>query len=400
MREGNPTVIVYNPNNPAMHADPYPIYERLREEAPLYHHGTSPHYWALSRHADVSAAWRDFELFSNAYGVAIEQWGPDARKAMSFIAMDPPEHDRMRALISRAFTPARVQQMRERIVEITRSYLEPALEMGTFDFVDDFATMIPVDVISDLIGVPRADRPMLTRLSQQIMERDDAHGQLTVAVREANMQLARYYHALIDERRRHPGEDLASALLQAEIDGDRLSDGDVAAALMLLGVAGNETTIKLIANAWRLAFQHPDQRERAFADVQAWVEETLRLEGPSQYTARLVTREVELHGQLVPAGSMLLLVIAAANRDERVFPDAERFILDRDTSQTLAFGLGRHFCLGAALARLEARVVFGELVARVEPTYEVDIDQALWAQSPNVRGHRRLPTTIKARRRA
>ncbi|MEV0389418.1 cytochrome P450 [Nonomuraea sp. NPDC050643] len=390
-------MIVYNPNDPELRADPYPTYRRLLDDVPLYHHEAPPRYWALSRHADVASAWRNFELYSSDHGVVIEQWGSDAHRTMSFLAMDPPGHTRIRALISRGFTPARVDRLRPRIAELSRDYLEPVLDKGTFDFVTDFAAMIPVDVISELIGVPVSDRPMLRRLSEAIMEREDVDGNLTGKVRDSVTGLAAYYTELVAERRRHPREDLASALLAARIDGDRLAEGDVVSTLMLLGTAGNETTLKLLATAWRLAWQHPGQRERAFADVDAWVEESLRFEGPSQYTARRLTREVKLHGRTMPADSMVLLLMGAANRDPRVFPDPDRYLIGRDTSATLAFGVGRHFCFGAALARLEARVVLREVAAAVSPDYEVHLEHAEWALSSSVRGHSRLPTTVTRR---
>ncbi|WP_327591389.1 cytochrome P450 (plasmid) [Nonomuraea sp. NBC_00507] len=392
-------MIAYNPNDPVTQADPFGIYQQLRDQAPLYHRSKAPEFWALSRHADVAAALPDFRRYSSDHGPALEQWAPDARKSMSFVAMDPPDQHRMRTLISRGFTPGRVRQLEPRVRELTRMYLEPALERGTFDFVEDLAAKIPMDVIGELIGVPRADRAALLQLAQQVMTRDDVTGRLTLAVRDANAKLAHYYLELIKDRRRHPREDLASALLKAEIDGDRLSDGDVVATLMLLGIAGVETTVRLLGTAWRLAWQHPDQRAAAFADVGSWVEETLRFDGPSQYTARRVTRSVQLHGREVPEGAPLLLLLAAANRDERVFPEADKFIVGRDTTHVLAFGLGSHFCLGAPLARLEATTVLRELVAAVEPDYDINLEGAVWARSPIVRGHSRLPTTIKPRER-
>lgn len=381
-------VIVYDPNDPAMYADPYPTYRRLREEEPTFH-SAEPGFWALSRHADVSAAWRDFELYSNDHGVSIDLWGPDARTRMSFIAMDPPDHTRFRALISRGFTPARVQRLQERIRELTRAYLEPALDKGSFDFVDDFAAMIPAEVICELIGVPKADRAMVLRLSNGVMNPGTAA--------DAGLELGTYLYSLTVDRRKRPSDDLATALVEAEIDGDRLSDVDITATMMLLGVAGNETTVKLLATAWRLAWQHPDQRVRAFSDVAAWVEESLRFEGPSQYTARRLTRDIELYGTPIPAGARVLLLIAAANRDGTVFRDGERFVVGRDTSATLAFGTGRHFCLGASLARMEARIVLEELAAAVRPDYEVDLAGAEWGLSPSVRGHTRLPTSVVRR---
>jgi|UniRef100_UPI003F4935DA cytochrome P450 len=389
----------YNPNDPALQADPFATYQWLRDEHPLYHNDNLG-FWAISRHADVATAWRDTATFSSDHGPALEQWGADAAQTMGFVAMDPPLHTLRRRQISQGFTPSRVRHLEPRIRQLTQAYLQPLLEHGSFDFVD-FATAIPVDIISELIGVPPQDRPLLRRLSQQIMTRDDLGGQLTSAVRDANAELAGYYAGLLTERRRHPREDLITALLHADVDGERLADHDVIATLMLLGVAGNETTTKLISTAWRCAWQHPDQRERVWSgdiDVSTWVEETLRYEGPSQYTARRLTHPIDLHGVTVPADACILLVIAAANRDERAFPNASRYDMTRDTSRTLAFGLGQHFCLGASLARLEATIVLQELIKAVEADYDVDLASASWAGSPNVRGHAHLPTMVKRRR--
>jgi cytochrome P450 len=389
----------YNPNDPAVMNDPYPTYASLRDEQPLYHNPDLD-FWALSRHADVSAAWRKTKTYSSDHGPALEEFGPDASRVMGFVAMDPPQHTVMRRLIASGFTRDRIIELEPRIRQLTRKYLRPALEQGSFDFVGDFASMIPVDVISELIGVPENDRPMLLRLSQQIMTRDDIQGRLTPAVAQANLELAGYYGDLIAEREREPRDDLVSALLHAEIEGRRLSTAEVIATLMLLGVAGNETTIRALGTAWRCAWQHPEQRERVWSgeiEIGAWVEETLRYEGPSQYTARRVTAPLELYGTVVPANACMLLVIAAANRDGRVFIDADRFDMTRDTREMLAFGLGPHFCLGALLARLELKIVLEELVRTVHVDYDVDMARACWTTSPSVRGHAQLPTTIKAR---
>ncbi|MCA2230041.1 cytochrome P450 [Nonomuraea aurantiaca] len=370
---------------------------RTGQPAPLV---LSLGFWAVSRHADVSAAWRNTKAYSSDHGPAVEEFGPNASQVMGFVARDPPSHTVMRRLVASGFTRDRVRNLEPRIRQLTRKYLRPALERGSFDFVSDFASMIPVDVISELIGVPESDRPLLLRLSQQIMTRDDIQGRLTPTVTQANNEMGSYYGALIAERRRKPREDLTSALLHAEIEGKRLSTAEVIATLMLLGVAGNETTIRTLGTAWRCAWQHPDQRERVWSgeiEIGAWVEETLRYEGPSQYTARRVTRPTELHGTIVPADACMLLVIAAANRDEREFTGADRFDMTRDTSQTLAFGLGPHFCLGAPLARLELEIVLQELVRAVRPDYGVDMTRAYLTTSPNVRGPAKLPTTVKAR---
>jgi cytochrome P450 len=392
-------MVTFNPNDPALQRDPYETYRQLRDRYPLYHNPDLD-FWVLSRHGDVSAAWFDSETYSSDHGPTIEEWGPDAVRTVGFVAMDPPQHTDMRKLIKHGFAPARIAQLEPRIRQITRDHLGPVLELaGPFDFVG-FAASIVVDVISELIGVPKRDRPLLSRLSQQIMSRDDLQGRITPAVIEASRSLMRYYAELIEERRRQPCDDVATALLQAEIEGKRLSDGDVIATLMLLGVAGNETTIKLLGTAWRCGWEHPGQRELVWSGditISSWVEETLRYEGPSLYLARRATRPVEWYGQVVPADARVLLLPGSGNRDERVFPNADHFDMARDTGRTLAFGYGPHFCLGASLARLEARVVLEELTRVVRPDYDVDMDAASWTVSPTVRGHACLPTTIKPR---
>ncbi|MFI6507435.1 cytochrome P450 [Streptosporangium sp. NPDC050855] len=391
------TPIGYNPFDHALHEDPYPVYGRLREEAPLYL-STIPElpFWALSRHADVWAAFRDTGLYSSAYGVSLELWSPQARERSSFISMDPPEHTNFRALVSRGFSPRRVMDLEPRIRELTRARLAVVLEAGEFDFVGDLAQRVPVDVISELVGVPEADREEVLRLSNLMIARDESFT-MPAAGREATGVLMRYYEELIAERRARPGGDMVSALLAAEIDGRRLSVTDVRAVLMLLGVAGNESTAKLLGNAWYQAARNPDQRAVAFAPggVGPWIEETLRYDSSGQMVARRVTRDVELYGQVVPEGSRMLLLGAAANHDPRVFPDPERFLLGRDTSRLLSFGTGAHFCLGASLARLEARVVLEELVAAVREDYEVG--EAERVHSANMRGFGSLRTVVKAR---
>jgi cytochrome P450 len=206
-----------------------------------------------------------------------------------------------------------------------------------------------------------------------------------------------YYMDLIADRRAHPGDDMVSALIAAEIDGQRLSDTDIGAVLLLLGIAGNESTTKILGNAWYQAARHPDQRAIAFQPgrVSDWVEETLRYDSSGHVTARLVTRDVEWYGTTVPAGSRLLLMVAAANRDPRAFPDPDRFDLDRDHSRTLAFGTGPHYCLGAALARLETRVVLEKLVAAGPEEY--DGGTPVRVHHPNIHGLANLPTSVKPR---
>ncbi|GAA0576540.1 cytochrome P450 [Actinomadura livida] len=394
--------IFYSPFDYAVHEDPYPCYARLRDEAPLYRNDELG-FWALSRHADVSAAFRDHATFSNSHGVSLEPsaWGPQAHRTMSFLALDPPRHTRMRALVSKGFTPRRVKEMGDGIRALARRHLEPALEKREFDFVSDFAGLLPMDVISEMMGVPEADRVEVRRLADLVVHREEGLNDVPPAGMDAALTLVGYYQDMVAERRRRPADDLTSALLDAEIDGDRLDDTEVIAFLFLMVVAGNETTTKLLANALYWASLNPEQAAKPFGDpgrVDDWVEETLRYDTSSQMLARLVTTDIELHGQRVPAGDRMLLLVGSANRDPRVFEDADSYDLDRDTSQLVSFGGGRHFCLGANLARLEARIALGELVRRVS-SFEVDHAGAERVHSVNVRGFAALPVRVVGRGR-
>ncbi|GII05113.1 cytochrome P450 [Planobispora takensis] len=392
--------VAYNPYDYAMHEDPYPTYARLREEAPLYRNDELG-FWALSRHADVAGAFRDHERLSNANGVSIDPsaWGPHARRTMSFLGMDPPGHTRMRSLVSKGFTPRRVREMEDEVLRLTRRHLDPALEKGEFDFVADVAGRLPMDVVCELMGVPEADRDELRRLADLVVHREEGLNDVPPAGMEASLTLVGYYQDLVAERRRRPGADLPSALLTAREGRDRLSEEDVIAFLFLMVVAGNETTTKLLANALYWARRSPSQLAKPMEDparVGDWVEETLRYDASSQMIARTVAEDIELHGRAVPAGDRLLLLIGAANRDPRVFPAPDVYDLDRDTSQMVTFGGGRHFCLGAGLARLEARVALTEFVRRVRD-YEVDEDDAVRVHSVNVRGFASLPVSVSLR---
>lgn len=392
--------LVYNPYAYEIHEDPYPTYARLRDEAPFYRNDQLD-FWALSRHEDVNSAFRDSATFSNSHGVSIEPsaWGPEAHRTMSFLALDAPRHGRMRSLVSRGFTANRVAEMEPRIRELTLLHLDPALERGDFDFVADLAGRLPMDVISELIGVPREDRAELRRLADLVVHREDGLMDVPLAGMEASLELVEYYTAMVDDRRRQRRDDLTSALIDAEIDGDSLSDEEIIGFIFLMVVAGNETTTKLLANAWYWAWRFPDERAKPFADpgrIPDWVEETLRFDTSSQMVARVTLKDVERHGVHVPAGGRVLLLAGSANRDPRMFADPDRYDLERDTAGIASFGFGRHFCLGAPLARLEARVVLEELVSRVAD-YDIDSSRARRVHSINVRGFETLPTSVKVR---
>ncbi len=397
------TLLTYSPYAYEIHEDPYPTYARLRDEAPVYRNETAD-FWALSRHADVVEAFRDNVRFSSAHGVSLDPAasGPHAHRTMSFLAMDPPMHGRMRGLVSRGFTPRRVAELEPRIRELTRQHLDVAVAKGTFDFIGDLAGKLPMDVISELIGVPVADRDEVRRLSDLLVHREEGVDDVPPAGVEAAFSLIAYYSDMLAQRRARRTDDLTSALLDAELDGDRLTDDEIMGFLFLMVVAGNETTTKLLGNAWYWAWRNPDERAKPFADlarIPAWVDETLRFDTSSQMLARVTTAPIQLPDTVIPDGARVVLLVGSANRDERVFAAADRYDLDRpqtETQQLASFGFGRHFCLGASLARLEARVCLEELVARVRD-YDIDSDAARRVHSVNVRGFASLPTTVVPR---
>ncbi|MGW4634466.1 cytochrome P450 [Nocardia sp. NPDC004415] len=393
--------VTFDPYDYRFHEDPYPTYHRLRTEAPLYHNPDLD-FWALSRHADVLAAFRDSERLSSANGVSLDPaaWGPHAHRVMSFLAMDDPRHMRMRKLVFKGFTPKRVAEMTDRIREITLEHLEPAVARGDFDWIDEVAGKLPMDVISELMGVPEPDRAEIRRLADLVVHRAEGVLDVPVEAIDASIRLFGYYTEMVAQRRVTRADDLTSALLDAEIDGDSLTDEEIIGFLFLMVVAGNETTTKLLGNALYWAAANPDEYAKVVAEpelVADWVEETLRYDTSSQIVARTAAVDIDYHGATIPAGAKVLLLIGSANRDPAAFDDGDSFVIDRQDGGTLAsFGAGVHFCLGAHLARLEARIVLGEFVTRV-PAFTVDHAGIARVHSTNVRGFAHLPITVEAR---
>lgn len=389
---------VLDPYDYDFHEDPYPYYRRLRAECPLYRNDDL-NFWALSRHADVHWGFRNSTELSNRLGVSLDPISrtPEAYRTMSFLAMDDPGHLRLRTLVSKGFTPRRIRELEPRVRELTRAHLDTSMQSESFDYITDFAGKLPMDVISDLVGVPPADRGQLRVLADTVMHREDGITDVPRAALVAAMDLLTYYAEMVRQRRRNPGDDLTSALLTAEIDGDRLADEEIMAFLFLMVVAGNETTTKLLGNAVFWGARHPDQLAGVVADrsrIPLWVEETLRYDTSSQILAREVAVDIECHGTTLRSGDTLLLLPGSAHRDERVFDDPDEFRIGRDIGSTLlSFGSGAHFCLGAHLARMEARVALAELLCRVSD-FEVDEANAVRVHSSNVRGFARLPITV------
>ena len=392
--------LAYSPYDYAMHEDPYPTYARLRAEAPVFYNEQLD-FFAYSRHADVLAAFRDVDRYSNAYGVSLDPaaFGPDAHRAMSFLAMDPPRHTRMRSIVGKSFTPRRVAAMEGDIRRLARAHLEPALERGSFDFIGDLAGRLPMDVISELVGVPPSDRAEVRRLADLLVHREEGMDDIPQAGLDAALTLAGYYAQMVAERRRSEHDDLTWSLLQQEVDGHGLTDDEVISFLFLLVVAGNETTTKLLGNAWYWGWRHPDQLARPMAErarVADWVEETLRFDTSTQMLVRVTRGPVRVQGVDIDAGRRVLLLLGSANRDDAVFTEPDTYDLDRDTKDLISFGGGRHFCMGAALARLEARVALSELLDRVKD-YDIDEAGLVRVHSINVRGLASVPTTVTRR---
>jgi cytochrome P450 len=399
----------FDPYDHVLQDDPYPMYARLRRESPLYHN-TEHDFWILSRHRDILAALRSDRGFSNAMGVSLDKsaWNPHAHTVMSFLAMDPPDQMRLRKLVSRGFTPRRVAELEPQIQRITEHYLDRALSGAgslSFDWIAAVGGKIPMDVISEMLGVPAEDRDEVRRLADLLVHREHGLRDVPPAGIEASIKLFEYYGEHVVRRRHEPTDDLTSALLDVEVEGDRMTEQEVIAFLFLMVVAGNETTTKLLGNAVYHLTAHPGIRDRILAGegdeglVQSWVDETLRFDTSTQLVARHLVEDYTLDGVTAPAGAPLLFALGSANRDDAVFPDPDVFDLDRpkdQLGQVLSFGGGRHFCLGSNLAKLEARVVLQQLARRVR---SIDVDRANCVRfySANVRGFAHVPMTVEVR---
>ncbi|HEX3547267.1 MAG TPA: cytochrome P450 [Mycobacterium sp.] len=394
--------VILDPYDYDFHEDPYPYYKRLRDEAPLYHNKNLG-FWALSRHRDVLQGFRNSTTLSNRDGVSLDpvSRGPHASKTMSFLAMDDPAHLRLRTLVSKGFTPRRIRELEPRVAELAVQHLDAMLEKagsGTVDYVAEFAGRLPMDVISELMGVPVPDRDRIRAMADGVMHREDGVTDVPASAIEASINLIVYYQEMVAERRKKPTDDLTSALLQAEIDGDRLTDDEILGFMFLMVIAGNETTTKLLANAAFWGHKNPDQLTPIYSDLERvplWVEETLRYDTSSQILARTVSAKLTLYDTTIPEGDVLLLLPGSAHRDGRVFDDPDHYLIGREIgSKLVSFGSGAHFCLGAHLARMEARVALTELFKRIR-AYEVDEANAVRVHSSNVRGFAHLPVAVE-----
>lgn len=393
--------LAFDPYDYTFHDDPYPIYRRLRTEAPIYH---SPdlEFWALSRYGDVMDGFKDKQRLSSANGVTLDRaaCGPHAHLVMSFLAMDDPRHLRLRQLVARGFTPRRVADLEGRFTELAERYLAPALDAGEFDWISDVAGRLPMDVISELMGVPESDRDELRRTADLILHREEGVLDVPKDAIDGSMTLLAYFRDMIAERKRRRTDDLTSALLDAEIDGDKLSDSEILGFTFLMVIAGNETTTKLLGNALFWGSRNQRQVAPVLADpalVPDWTEETLRYGTSTQILVRTSAEAIDYDGVTLPAGEKVLLLLGSANRDPDVFDDPDEFRIGRSSANKLAsFGAGTRFCLGAHLARLEANVALTAF-ARQVADFEVDESGAQRVHSTNVRGFATLPVKVRTR---
>lgn len=382
-----------NPFSYEFHEDPYPTYRWLRDHAPIYHNDHLG-FWALTRHRDVLDASLDWGTYSSAEGITVERMDPKTiAQTPMMIMMDPPRHDRLRGLVSRVFTPRRINDLEPFVRATAKQLLEPLATNGGGEFVGEFSALLPMEVIFTLLGVPDSDRLQLRAWMDLTLDRDPDTPTIPDRAIEAMINLGVYWQQFVGEMRRNPNDGLIAALTEAEVDGERLTDGEIIGFCSLLGAAGNETVTKLLANACVLFARHRDQWEiirRDPAGIPAAVEEVLRFSSPSQYQGRTTTRSVEWYGETVPERSRILLVTGSANRDEREFPDPDRFDVERPPHVALGFGHGIHFCLGAHLARLESRVALEEFGARF-PSYAVDESACVRVHMSNVHGYASVP---------
>jgi cytochrome P450 len=387
-----------DPFSHTFHQDPYPVYRWLRDNAPCYRNDAVGFY-ALSRYADVLEASQQPLLYSSAEGTTIESLDTQALLPM-MIFMDPPAHDVQRKLVSRAFTPRAISELEPFVRKTAIDCLDPLLEQGGGDFVEEFSAVLPMNVIMELLGVPPADRNTLRHLMDAMLDRLEEPPYFPDHAIEAMGKIGEYWESLLKEKRAHPDGGFISKLCDAEVvddDGNpaRLTDREVLGFASLIGSAGTETLTKLLANAVVLFQRNPSEWQKVLDDpakIPGAVEETLRYWAPSQYQGRVLTDDVTAHGITMPKGSRVLLLTGAANRDEREYADADRFDIERPSHVAVGFGYGLHFCLGAALARLEGRVGLEEFAARF-PRYEIDESKARRVHMSNVHGYASVPFT-------
>jgi len=388
--------VYYDPYDFEIDTDPYPVWKRMRDEAPLYYNEKYDFY-ALSRFEDVERCSVDWRTYISGKGSVLEMIKSGMEMPPGLILFeDPPAHDLHRGLLSRVFTPRKMNAIEPKVREFCARSLDPLVGSGRFDFIGDLGAQMPMRTIGMLLGIPEDDQEAIRDRIDSGMHLSE--GSMPDRDQSYSVTSGGDFEGYIEWRSKHPSDDLMTELLNAEFeDADgttrKLSRTEVATYVGLLAAAGNETTTRLIGWTGKVLAENPDQRELLVNDptlIPGAIEELLRYEAPSPVQARYITKDVEHYGQTVPAGNVMLLLTASANRDERRFPDADTFDVLRKIDHHVTFGYGIHFCLGAALARLEGRVALDEVLKRF-PTWEVDWDNAVQARTSTVRGWDKLP---------
>ena len=397
MQTSDSSEVYWDPYDVEIFADPYPVFRRLREERPLYRNEKHD-FFAVSRFKEVEAGLVDRDTFISGRGAVLELIKANIEFPPGVIIFeDPPRHTVHRGLLSRLFTPRKVAALEPKIRDFCRRSLDPVVGTGRFDFVRDLGAQMPMRTIGMLLGIPEQDQESV-RDAVDARLRTDAGKPMEYSEQGLSGEMFAEY---VEWRAQHPSDDLMTELLQAEFEDEtgvtrRLTREEILTYVNVVAGAGNETTNRLIGWAGKVLAEHPEQRRDLVRDpalIPNAIEELLRYESPAPYIGRYVSRDVEVLGQRIPEGSAMLFVIASANRDEARFPDGDRFDVHRKVGQHFTFGYGTHFCLGAALARLEGRVALEEILKRF-PDWEVDLENAKLASTSTVRGWETLPTFV------
>ena len=392
----------FDPYSDAFFDDPYDTYRWMRDEAPVYYSDRWDFY-ALTRNADVIAAHRDWETFSSAYGVTLDALSMHRRfdELNMLILLDPPEHERLRKLVRQVFTKAAIANLEPLVTDVVTSHVQALAGEDQFDMVADFAALFPVEIISSMLGVPEGERQQIRLWTDGFLHREPNNPFATESGVAASMAMGEYFLELAKEKRRKPDDLIISRLVTATYEDEtgvthRLTDQDIGTFSVLLASAGSETVTKLMGNGVMAFHDNPDQWQQVLADpglIPGAIEEMLRLNPPSQYQGRFTTRDVELEGGSIPAGSPTLLVTGAATRDPRAYQKPDVFDIKRGGATTLAFGYGAHSCLGSWLARLETRVALQQLREHW-PRFDVDTDGLQRVTMSNVAGYSHIPVHV------
>ncbi len=395
-----PSDLAWDPFDESLKDDPHPLWRRMRDEAPAYYNEKYD-FWALSRFEDVERAHRDPTRYSSAHGTVLEIMTEEAQRDGLMIFLDPPEHTVLRRLVSKAFTPRRVAELEREIRTICANLLDAQRGRQRFDYVQDFGAQVPANVIAALLGVPPSDRDMVRHHIDQMFHIEPEVGMINNVAAEAGGWLFGYLSDQLDERRSRPRDDMLTDLVEAQIvdlagEHRRLLPHESAAFGLLIISAGTETVARLLGWAGLLLASHPEQQADLADDptlIPNAVEELLRYESPSPVQGRWLNDQAEVHGLVIPQGSKVLLLTGSAGRDERVYPDADRFDIRRTFRLHVSFGYGIHFCLGAALARMEGKVALEETFKRYRE-WGVDMEDAVPLHTSTVRGYKELPICV------